>query len=69
MTIGEIIRHRRKKMEISGIELAERLGVKPTVVYRWETGEVYPSLLNAITLADFFGCSLDELVGRAPCRR
>lgn len=64
MTIGEIIRHRRKKLEISGTELAKIIGVNSNEIYRWETGEAFPSLLNAISLADFFGCSLDNLVGR-----
>lgn len=64
MTIGEIIRHRRKKLEISGTELAEIIGVNSNVIYRWETGETFPSLLNAISLADYFNCSLDDLVGR-----
>ena len=64
MTIGEIIRQKRKDKEVSVAELADMFGVTNNTIYRWETNEVYPSLLNAITLADFFGCSLDELVGR-----
>ena len=64
MTIGEILRNLRTKREMSAREIAEGIGVTTDLIYRWEKGEIYPSLLNAISLADFFGCSLDNLVGR-----
>lgn len=64
MTIGQIIRHRRKKMQITARAMAKEIGVHEEFVYRWEKDKHTPSLENAITLADFFGCTLDELVGR-----
>lgn len=67
-TIGQNIRRLRKNLKMSGCVVAVEIGVQKTVYYRWETDEVTPSLLNAISLADFFGCSVDELVGRTEIR-
>jgi transcriptional regulator with XRE-family HTH domain len=36
-------------------QLAEALGVDPITVSRWERGEVPPSDLNRVRLAQFFG--------------
>lgn len=63
-TIGQNIRRLRKSLKMSGRAVAVAMGVQKTVYYRWETDEATPSLLNAISLADIFGCTLDELVGR-----
>lgn len=51
-------------MQITSRALAKELGVHEQIIYRWETDKHTPSLENAITLADFFGCTLDDLVGR-----
>lgn len=44
--------------------MAEKLGMVKRNYIRYETGEVDPPLSKAIALADFFGVSLDYLVGR-----
>ena len=64
MTVGEIIRKKRKDISVKETELAAEIGVSLNQISRWELGQTYPSLMNAISLADFFNCSLDELVGR-----
>ena len=46
-------------------ELAKAIGVNHQNIYRWESGKTQPSLEMCIRLADFFGVSLDELVGRS----
>lgn len=46
-------------------EIAEKIGVSPVSVQRFEYGTVRPSLEKLIALADFFGVSLDYLVGRS----
>ena len=38
MPISEVIRSRRKKDGMTQRELAERLGVTPSAVNKWETG-------------------------------
>ena len=63
-TVGEIIRKKRKAIEVKEGELAQEIGVSLNTISRWEKGETYPTLMNAIAIADFFDCTIDELVGR-----
>lgn len=63
-TVGEIIRKKRKAIEVKEGELAQEIGVSAHTITRWEHGEAYPSLMNVIAVAEFFDCSIDELVGR-----
>lgn len=63
-TIGEIIKEKREQLGLSQKQLAERLGISRTQVCYWEQGHCMPNILNCWDLADFFGCSIDELVGR-----
>ena len=45
-------------------DMAAALGVNSRTYKTWETGERRLSLEQACTIADFLGCSLDELAGR-----
>ena len=64
MTLGERLRHKRERKELTQCEMAKILGTTIESVFRWEHDLVLPSLINLISLADVFQCSLDELVGR-----
>lgn len=64
MTFGERLKHKRERKELSQCEVAKKLGTSNEKVFRWEHDMVLPSLINLISLADVFQCSLDELVGR-----
>lgn len=64
MNIGENIKNRRLALGITAQRMAERLGVAKVMITHWEHGHCYPNLYNAWDLADFFGCSIDELAGR-----
>ena len=44
--------------------LGKIIGVKPDSVYTYEKGKSYPEVRNLIILADYFGVSIDYLVGR-----
>lgn len=63
-TIGENIRRHRKELGLLQKELAEKIGVRKQIICLWETNKHYPSILTLCDLADFFGCSTDELLGR-----
>jgi len=39
--IGKQLQNRRKKLELTQLQLAEILGVTHQAVSRWETGRVY----------------------------
>lgn len=53
----------RKKQGLSQEELANMIGVSRQAVQKWESGAARPDLDNLMTLAQYFGVSLDELVG------
>lgn len=46
------------------LRFAEQCKVSRQALAKWESGESIPNLEKLIFLADFFGISLDELVGR-----
>ncbi len=52
-------------------EMAQLLGLSTRGYQCYETGEHEPSIKNLIALADYFGVSIDYLVGRtdAPAMR
>ena len=56
----------RSERGLSQKELADVLACSVTVYSRYETGAREPSLDTLIRLADFYGVTLDELVGRTP---
>ena len=62
---GEImlnIAERRKEMGLSQAEFASRFGVNQNTVSGWELGERTPKLERLIQIAEFFGCTVDELI-------
>lgn len=65
---GEEFRKRlqwlREKKRISRIVLSELCGLNSDAVRRYERGEVEPKLSSLIALADYFGVSVDYLVGK-----
>lgn len=52
----------RKKAGLQQKQLAEKLNLYPTTLYKYEKGVVEPSLDMLMRLADFFGVSIDYLV-------
>lgn len=63
-TIAAKIRGKRAEKGVSQAQLAEVLGVSRTTVGTWESGEVQPGMNKVWELADYYGCTIDELVGR-----
>ena len=52
----------RKKKGMPRAELAKAMGVSERSIEAWESGQRWPKIEDAIKLAEFFGCTLDELV-------
>lgn len=61
---GEAIKYQRELAGISILELSQKIGTSHQNISRWERGEVMPSIDFCVKLADFYGISLDELIGR-----
>ncbi len=64
MDFSEVIRSRRTALGLSQAQLAQRAGVSPRQLARYEAGEQQPVLSAAVTLADALGISLTQLAGQ-----
>lgn len=62
MTIGESIRHHRKRLGLTQLELAERIGVSVQAISKWETNTGLPDISMAVPLARALGTTTDELL-------
>lgn len=61
---GEILSEKRAEWTLSQEALASLLSVSDGTVDNWEKGNCYPTLSTVARLAQFFNCSIDELIGR-----
>ncbi len=64
MNLGKTILELRKQKQVTQDELAAELGVTAAAVSKWENGYTLPDVLMLCALADYFGVSTDELLGR-----
>ena len=62
--IGSFLKQLRQERQLTQENLAEIMCVTNRSVSRWENGVNLPDLPTLIQLADFYGITLDELVGR-----
>ena len=58
------VRQLREKKGISRKVLSELCGLNPDAIRRYERGEAEPTMHSLMAIAEFFGVSLDYLVGR-----
>lgn len=59
----ETLREQRKTRGLTQVELAKETGIPQSTISAWEKGVNIPNIADCIKLADFYGISLDELVG------
>lgn len=64
---NEKIRNLRKATGISQEELAEKLDVTRQAVTKWESGFVFPDILNLIKMSELFKVTIDSLVKEEAC--
>lgn len=55
-------RDARRKAGKTVAEVKEYMGVTDAAVYQWETGETTPRPDKLVKLAEFYGCTVDELL-------
>lgn len=67
--IGETIKRVRRERDLTQEEAAAHLGVSPQSVSKWERGEGYPDITMLPALANYFGVSVDELLGMGEIER
>ena len=63
LLIGDVIKCLRRKKDITQEELSEILGVSCQSVSRWENNACYPDIELLPTIANFFGITVDNLLG------
>jgi len=63
MTIGTNIKRLRVNKGITQEQLGDVLGVSSQAVSKWENESTLPDILSLPKLAEYFGISIDELMG------
>ena len=63
-TLGKRISANRKRLGLTQDRLAELLGVTAQAVSKWENDQSCPDIGTLPRLAEIFGISTDELLGR-----
>lgn len=61
---GNRIKELRLERGLSQRELAKVLDIKQANISRWEAAKVIPNVLDAWVMAEYFGVSIDYLVGK-----
>lgn len=64
MTYGEELKYQREIRGLSQSELARATGLKQQMISHWEANKSAPSIDVVVALANFYGISIDELIGR-----
>ena len=59
----ERLKELRKNLAISQMGLSEATGISQSAIAKWELGKTEPTASALITLARFFGESVDYLLG------
>lgn len=62
--IGIAIKENRIAQNYTQKQLAEKVGVTHAAISFWENGVNIPNVKDCWKIADVFGISIDELVGR-----
>lgn len=66
MNFGNTILQLRRQKNVTQDEMAAELGVTAAAVSKWENNYTLPDILMLCALADYFGVTTDELLGRNP---
>lgn len=63
MSIGEVIKDRRQKRNLTQAQLADMLNITPQAVSRWEMGVSYPDIAMLPKISEALRVTADELLG------
>ncbi len=61
---GEALKYQREIAGLSQSALAKATGISQQKISYYESGKHSPPIEDCLRLADFYGITLDELVGR-----
>lgn len=63
LTIGELLRNARENANLKQVDVKDKTNISNHNLSNWEKGKSEPCIADAITLADLYGITLDELFG------
>ena len=64
ITYGEELKYQRTKRNKTLQQVEKDTGISNANLSRWECGKVLPNIDFCVQLADYYGITLDELIGR-----
>ena len=64
LSLGKRISYHRKRLKMTQDQLADKLGITAQAVSKWENDQCCPDISILPQLADIFGITTDELLGR-----
>lgn len=59
---GEKLRNHRKRLGMTQEEVAEKVGVSPQAISKWESGDCLPDCFNLKEISDVYNVSVDVLL-------
>ena len=62
--LREELKEQRKARSLTQTALAKATKIPQSTISAWEKGKNIPNVEDCMKLADFYGITLDELVGR-----
>lgn len=62
---NEVIQEYRECNDLTVTQFAKQVHILRDCLCKWQNQKFSPSLASLVKLADFFGCSLDYMVGRS----
>lgn len=63
LSFSEILKELIFEKNVNAEILSKNINVEQSVIYKWWTATSLPSLKNLVSLADFFNCTTDFLLG------
>ena len=63
LLIGRNIKRMRRERELTQEEFAAHLGISFQAISKWERGDGYPDITMLPAIANYFGVTVDELLG------
>ena len=61
---GKAMKWQRENANLTQQQLSKATNIPQPSISAWEREVFVPSILNCVQLADFYGISVDELIGR-----
>lgn len=63
LLIGQNLKKLRRERDLTQEEVATHLGISFQAISKWERGDGYPDITILPSLANYFGVSVDDLIG------